>query len=115
MNTENQGISEHAGYDCCPGNLDGLRCINFQNLKRWQVEMYKRAVEAHRRNLSMQQGRYVEPDEASEDFCDRRFHAVADEWRHRYCGSICPFSNSCLLAHRFKWSRPADADIRQTG
>jgi hypothetical protein len=114
MSIENQNKSEKTGRSGIPGHLEGLQCVNFQNLKRWQVEMFNQAVEIHRRSLSMREGRYVELPAAEQDFFDQRFQAQAQEWRHQYCGTICPFSNSCLLAHRFKWARHEDG-IRQTG
>jgi len=116
MSIENQGsLPESAGSRCFSGKLDLLQCINFQNLKDWQSEQYRSAVEEHRLYLSRELGRNcIDWANAERDFHTNGLKVKAEEWRHKYCGSICPFRISCLLAFQFKWAKE-ESNLAETG
>jgi hypothetical protein len=78
-----------------------VQCIGFQELKNWQVQQYRRAVDDHRHHLSLTLDRCVGWHEAEQDFCRNDCDGHAKKWRTEYCGLICPSKSSCLLALHF--------------
>jgi hypothetical protein len=116
MNAENQNtLQEAAACGRFAGKLERLPCINFQSLKNWQIRKYRDAVDEHRQQLSRELGSFcISWEEAERDFGSNRVNGHAEQWRHQYCGSICPFRNSCLLAYQFKWAR-VESELARTG
>lgn len=116
MGTDNKGSShETAASGRFSGKLERLHCINFQSLKNWQIKKYRDAVDEHRMHLSRKLGSFcIDWAKAERDFSTNDLVGLADDWRHQYCGSICPFRNSCLLAYRFKWVT-VESDFAEAG
>ena len=116
MSIENQSsLPKSAGSVDVSGKLEQVQCINFQNLKHWQSERYWLAVEEHRLHLSKELGSAcIDWASAERDFHENGLKAKAEEWRHEYCGSICPFRTSCLLAFQFKWTKE-ESTLAETG
>ncbi|MCK4563081.1 MAG: hypothetical protein KAU94_00245 [Verrucomicrobia bacterium] len=76
------------------------KCVGFHELTLWQVERYQQAVSENRWYMGQKYNRWIGWVEAEQDFFNHGYYGCAENWRHQYCGEICPFKNNCLLAIR---------------
>ncbi len=90
------------------------KCAGFRELKNWQVDQYRQAVDENRWYMAEKLGRPVDWSEAEYDFCKHGYYGCAEKWRKEYCGEICPVRKNCLLALRMmkeselpEWSKTA--------
>lgn len=83
-------------------------CAGIHELIDWQIIQYRKAVDEHRRDLSIAEGRCVAWQEAEQDFNDVDRAVMGDKWRVEYCGMVCPKGQSCLTALHYLRSRRAE-------
>lgn len=101
METEVLSRSEETTRQRTPSeSMEAMKCVGFHELKDWQIQQYRQAVNEHRTELSQQLNRCVSWIEAELDFLENDCFGQAARWRNEYCGSICPSRERCLLAAR---------------
>ncbi|WP_372808343.1 hypothetical protein [Pontiella sp.] len=76
-------------------------CTGIHELLDWQIVQYRRAIDAHRLDLSKAEGRCVAWHEAEQDFNAHDRRRMAEQSRIEYCGLFCPDRNKCLTALHF--------------
>ena len=85
------------------------KCVGIHELIDWQIIQYRKAVDAHRLDLSKAEGRCVAWQEAEQDFNKEDRSAMDEKWRVEYCGGVCPSRNNCLIALHFLQSKKTAA------
>jgi hypothetical protein len=83
-------------------------CVGIHELIDWQIIQYRRAVDAHRHDLSKVEGRCVSWQEAEMDFNSRDRAVMGEKWRVEYCGAVCPQRSKCLIALHFLHSKKTE-------
>lgn len=80
-------------------------CIGVHELIDWEIIQYRKAVDAHRLDLSQYEGRCVAWQEAEQDFNAVDRATMEEKWRGEYCGNLCPYRENCLMAAKFQQHR----------
>ena len=91
---------------------NNAKCVGIHELIDWQIIQYRKAVDAHRLDLSKVEGRCVAWQDAELDFNYGDRAVLGKKWRAEYCGSVCPSRNKCLIALQFLHSRNAESHYR---
>lgn len=76
-------------------------CKAFRNLKNWQIDQYRMAVDENKWYMSERFGRHVDWEEAEEDFLHNGYYGCAPVWRKQYCGDRCEHFSGCDLGRNF--------------
>lgn len=114
MNTENNSPENHVRDDAKSGSSKELKCLDFRELKNWQVAQYRKAVDENRWYLSQRYNRCVGWHEAEQDFLEHGYYGCAEKWRIEYCGEICPIRSSCPLAAQLR-EKAEEITLPKTG
>ncbi len=80
---------------------DKRGCKAFRNLKNWQIDQYRIAVDENKWYMSERSGRYVDWEEAEEDFLHNGYYGCAPLWRKQYCADRCDHFPDCELGKSF--------------
>jgi hypothetical protein len=84
---------------------DGLGCKAFQKLKDFQVDQYRIAVDENKWYMAERLNRFVDWEEAEEDFLHHGYYGCAPVWRKEYCASQCPHFATCSLGQHLVKSK----------
>ncbi len=87
---------------------NGGNCAGIHELIDWEIIQYRKAVDAHRIDLSKAEGRCVAWQDAEKDFNKADRASMDENWRVEYCGCVCPTRNHCLIALHFLHSRKTE-------
>ncbi|MDF7824921.1 hypothetical protein P4B35_12935 [Pontiellaceae bacterium B12227] len=85
----------------CTGTTKKTGCQAFKKLKDWQVDQYRIAVDENKWYMGERLGRYVEWEEAEEDFLHNGYYGCAPKWRKEYCARKCTHFATCGLGREF--------------
>ncbi|QBG48053.1 hypothetical protein EGM51_11835 [Verrucomicrobia bacterium S94] len=80
---------------------DETGCRSFGQLKDWQIDRYRMAVDENMWYMGERLGRKVEWEEAEEDFLQNGYYGCAPKWRSQYCQSKCSYLANCKLGQLF--------------
>jgi hypothetical protein len=84
---------------------NNAKCVGIHELIDWQIIQYRKAVDAHRLDLSKVEGRCVAWQDAEQDFNSHDRESISDKSRGDYCDHVCPSRENCLIALQFLSSR----------
>ena len=77
---------------------NNAKCVGIHELIDWQIIQYRKAVDAHRLDLSKVEGRCVAWQDAEHDFNSHDRDVISDQSRGDYCDHICSSRENCLVA-----------------
>lgn len=76
-------------------------CRAFRQLKDWQVDQYRIAVDENRWYMGERLTRHVDWEEAEHDFLHNGYYGCAPKWRKEYCAQKCTHFSTCGLGREF--------------